>query len=79
MCVCVCVCVRARVCVRVCVCVCVCGVYNGLFSLSQLALCMKWVSFVHENSYKVLYPWHKEDETGITIIEPHNHRDSVNI
>jgi hypothetical protein len=25
---------------------------------------MKWVSFIHENANKVVYPWHKEDETG---------------
>ena len=30
----------------------------------QVALCMKWVSFIHENAYKVLYSWHKDDETG---------------
>ena len=26
----------------------------------------KWVSFLYENSQKVLYPWHKDDETGRT-------------
>ena len=25
---------------------------------------MKWISFINENAYKILYPWHKDDETG---------------
>ena len=29
---------------------------------------MKWVAFIHENAYKVLYPWHKDDETGIIVL-----------
>ena len=29
---------------------------------------MKWISFIHENAYKVLYPWHKEDKTGMMSV-----------
>ena len=25
---------------------------------------MKSYSFIRENAYKVLYPWHKDDESG---------------
>ena len=28
---------------------------------------MKWISFVYENGYKVVYPWHKEDESGTVL------------
>ena len=40
------------------------------FSFSQLILIFKWISFVSENGRKVLYPWHKEDETGDVMIQP---------
>jgi hypothetical protein len=33
-------------------------------NIQMVLLCMKWVSFIHENANKVVYPWHKEDETG---------------
>jgi hypothetical protein len=35
--------------------------------LQQLILICKWVSFVSENGRKVLYPWHKDDETGPAV------------
>ena len=31
----------------------------------QLILILKWISFIYESGYKVLYPWNKEDETGV--------------
>jgi sterol O-acyltransferase len=33
----------------------------------QLILFLKWISFIYENAYKVLYPWNKEDETGPAV------------
>jgi sterol O-acyltransferase len=35
--------------------------------IQLLILCMKWISFIHENAYKVLYPWKKDDETGPAV------------
>ena len=37
---------------------------------------MKSYSFIRENAYKILYPWHKDDETGPAVwyagqMEPH--------
>ena len=40
---------------------------NTDFLPLQLILCMKWISFVYENGYKVVYPWHKEDESGTVL------------
>ena len=36
----------------------------------QLRLSMKTYSFVHENAYKVLHPWNKDDDSGIPLVEP---------
>ena len=36
----------------------------------QLRLSMKSYSFVRENAYKVLYPWHKEDSSGSVWLLP---------
>ena len=36
-------------------------------SVEQLRWTMKSYSFIRENAYKVLYPWHKEDETGPAV------------
>jgi sterol O-acyltransferase len=33
----------------------------------QVVLYMKWISFINENAYKILYPWHKDDETGPAV------------
>lgn len=33
----------------------------------QLRFTMKSYSFVRENAYKVLYPWHKDDEFGPAV------------
>jgi sterol O-acyltransferase len=35
--------------------------------LQQLIFVFKWISFFYENGYKVLHPWHKEDETGPAV------------
>ena len=36
-------------------------------SVEQLRWTMKSYSFVRENAYKVLYPWHKDDKEGPAI------------
>ena len=38
-----------------------------VLSIEQLRFTMKSYSFVRENAYKVLYPWHKDDETGPAV------------
>ena len=44
----------------------------------QVIFIMKWISFVHENAYKVLHPWHKDDETGLhTCTQKHTHTHHV--
>ena len=50
---------------------------SSLFlSVEQLRWTMKSYSFIRENSYKVLYPWNKDDEEGPAVwykgqIDPH--------
>ena len=36
-------------------------------SVEQLRWTMKSYSFIRENAYKVLYPWHKDDKTGPAV------------
>ena len=36
-------------------------------SVEQLRWTMKSYSFIRENVYKVLHPWHKDDETGPAV------------
>ena len=36
-------------------------------SVEQLRCTMKSYSFIRENAYKVLYPWHKDDEEGPAV------------
>ena len=36
-------------------------------SVEQLRWTMKSYSFIRENAYKVLYPWHKDDQEGPAV------------
>ena len=36
-------------------------------SVEQVRMTMKSYSFIRENAYKVLYPWHKDDPTGPAV------------
>ena len=42
------------------------GSYDNLSPL-QMRLCMKSYSFIRENAYKVIYPWNKDDKSGILM------------
>ena len=43
----------------------------------QLRFAMKSYSFIRENAYKVIYPWNKDDTSGIVLLDDdiHNHVD----
>lgn len=36
-------------------------------SIEHMRVVMKSYSFIRENAYKVLYPWNKDDENGLTV------------
>ncbi len=38
-----------------------------VLSVEQLRFTLKSYSFVRENAYKVLHPWHKDDESGPAV------------
>ena len=44
---------------------CLCVNMSAMVLCMQLRFAMKSYSFIRENAYKVIYPWNKDDTSGM--------------